>query len=168
MSFLIETFTGQADLAEDRIRLDAINPDGETQSIFLTRRLADRMVPLLVDRAEQQVVPGVPKEIGLAMNQEQLRLERDENPIAPVETKQGSSRWLCQTVHVGENDDQIVWTLTDDGDNTAMMGLPGDGVRNVLEVLLIVYLGLEWTTQAFPGWMTAREEMPERGKRLLN
>lgn len=166
--FTIETFTGHADLAEDRIRLDAISPEGETQSIFVTRRLADRMVPLLVDRAEAQVVPGVPKEIGLAMNQEQLRIERDENPIAPVEARQDSSRWLCQTVHVGEDQDQVVWTLTDDGDNTAVMGLPGDGVRNVLEVLLIVYQGLEWTTQAFPGWMTAREDVPTRPKRLLN
>lgn len=165
--FTIETITGHADFTEDRIRLDAISPEGETQSIFLTRRLADRMVPLLVDRAEQQVTPGVPKEIGLAMNQEQLRMERDENPIAPVEAKQGSSRWLCHTVHLTEDQDQVIWTLTDD-DNTAVMGLPGDGVRNVLEVLLIVYQGLEWTTQAFPGWMTAREELPERGKRLLN
>jgi len=168
MTFTIETFTGQADHAEDRIRLDAISPDGDTQSIFLTRRLADRMVPLLVDRAEAQVVPGVPKEIGLAMNQEQLRLEREENPIAPVETKQGSHRWLCLTVHVGEDDSQVIWTLTDDADNTAVMGLPGDGVRNVLEVLLIVYQGLEWSTQAFPGWMTAREDVPDRPKRLLN
>lgn len=166
--FTIETFTAHADLAEDRIRLDAISPDGETQSIFLTRRLADRMAPLLVDRAEAHAVPGVPKEIALAMNQEQLRMERDENPIAPVEAKQGSSRWLCQTVHVAEDQDQIVWTLTDDSDNTAVMGLPGDGVRNVLEVLHIVYQGLEWTAQAFPGWMTAREELPDRGKRLLN
>ncbi len=166
--FTIETFTAQADLAEDRIRLDAISPDGETQSIFLTRRLADRMVPLLVDRAEQQAMSGVPKDIALAMNQEQLRMERDENPIAPIEAKQGSSRWLCQTVHVGQDQDQVVWTLTDDGDNTAVMGLPGDGVRNVLEVLLIVFQGLEWTLQAFPAWMTSREELPDREKRLLN
>ncbi|MEO6716766.1 MAG: hypothetical protein ABIM50_05905 [Novosphingobium sp.] len=166
--FIIETFTAQSDLAEDRIRLDAISSEGETQSIFLTRRLADRMVPLLVERAEQQTVPGVPKDIALAMNQEQLRIERDENPIAPIEAKQGSSRWLSQTVHVGADDDQVVWTLTDDADNTAVMGLPGDGVRNVLEVLLIVYQGLEWTTQAFPSWMTAREEAPGRSSRVLN
>jgi hypothetical protein len=166
--FIIDTFTAQADLGEDRIRLDAISPEGETQSIFLTRRLADRMVPLLVDRAEMEAAPGVPKEIALAMNQEHLRMERNDNPIAPVEAKQGSSRWLCQTVHVGEDQDQVVWTLTDDGDNTAAMGLPGDGVRNVLEVLLIVYQGLEWTVQAFPGWMTAHEALPEREKRLLN
>ena len=166
--FTIETFTAQADLAEDRMRLDAISPDGETQSIFLTRRLADRFVPLLVDQAERQVMPGLPKELGLAMNQEQLRLEREENPLAAVEPKQGSSRWLCQTIHVAEDQGEVVWTLTDDAANTAVMGLRGDGVRGVLEVLLIVYQGLEWTTQSFPGWMTAREELPDRGSRVLN
>jgi hypothetical protein len=166
--FEIETFTAQADLSEDRMRLDAISTAGETQSIFLTRRLADRFVPLLVAQAEKQAIPGVPKELGLAMNQEQLRIEREENPLAAVEPKQGSSRWLCQTIHIGEDQDKVVWTLTDEAENTAVMGLRGDGVRNVLEVLLIVYQGLEWTTQSFPGWMTARDERPHRSSRVLN
>ena len=166
--FIIETFTAQADLAEDRIRLDAISPAGETQSIFMTRRLADRMVPLLVDQAEPQAMPGVPKDFALAMNQQQLRIEREENPLAPVEAKQGSSCWLCQTIHLGLDQGQAVWTLTDDGDNTAVMGLPGDGVRNVLEVLLIVYQGLEWTVQAFPGWMTVDNEVQLATARVLN
>ena len=166
--FTIETFTAQADLAEDRIRLDAISPAGDTQSIFLTRRLADRMVPLLVDQAEKQVAPGVPKNIGLTMNQQQLRMEREENSLAPVEPKQGSSRWLCRTVHVGTEPGQVVWTLTDDADNTAVMGLPGDGVRNVLEVLLIVYQGLEWSLDAFPCWLVDGDQVSDGAKRLLN
>ena len=166
--FTIETFTAQADLAEDRMRLDAISPEGETQSIFLTRRLADRFVPLLVDQAEKQAMPGLPKDLGLAMNQEQLRIDRDENPLAAVEPKQGSSRWLCQTIHIGEDQGEVVWTLTDDAENTAVMGLSGDGVRNVLEVLLIVYHGLEWTTQSFPGWMITREDLSDRAPRVLN
>ena len=113
-------------------------------------------------------MPGVPKDFALAMNQQQLRIEREENPLAPVEAKQGSSCWLCQTIHLGLDQGQAVWTLTDDGDNTAVMGLPGDGVRNVLEVLLIVYQGLEWTVQAFPGWMTVDNEVPLAPARVLN
>jgi hypothetical protein len=61
-----------------------------------------------------------------------------------------------------------VWTLTDEAENTAVMVLRGDGVRNVLEVLLIIYQGLEWTTQAFPAWMTTREDRPDRASRVLN
>ena len=166
--FVIETFTAHADLSEDRIRLDTISPAGETQSIFVTRRLSDRFVPLLVDRAEKRATPGVPKERGLAMSQQQLRIEREENPIPAVEPKQGSRRWLCQTVHVGEDRDQVVWTLTDDADHKAAMALPGDSVRGVLDVLLQIFHALEWTTQAFPGWMTTREELPDRAPRLLN
>lgn len=65
-------------------------------------------MPLLVNQAEKQVMPGLPKELGLAMNQEQLRIEREQNPLAAVETKQGSSRWLCQTIHIGEDQGEVV------------------------------------------------------------
>ena len=135
--FAIETFTGQPDVAEDRIRLDVLSPAGETQSIYLTRRLANRFVPLLVERIEQHLRPGVPKEIGLAMSQQQLRIERQESRIPDVEPQQGASRWLCQTIHLSDKQGQVLWTLTDDAANTAAMLLPRDGLRSVLEVMLL-------------------------------
>ena len=166
--FAIETFTAHADFAEDRIRLDAISPECETQSIFLTRRLSDRFVPLLVGAAESRVAMGLPKDIGLAMSQQQLRMEREANPLPNVEAKQGSRRWLCLTVHVGEDQGHVIWTLTDDGDNTAVMALPGDSVRSVLDVLLQIFEALEWSTQAFPAWMTTREDVGAASPRMLN
>ena len=167
--FAIETFTAQADFAEDRIRLDAIDPAGETQSIFLTRRLADRFVPLLVEQVEQQVLPGVPLEIGLAMSQQQLRIEREESPLADVEPQQGTSRWLCQTIHLGENRGVAEWTLTDDNANTAVMLLPGEGLRSVLEVMLLTYRRLEWGLEAFPEWLLEGDgDVANGAPRVLN
>ena len=37
---------------EDRLRLDAVDAQGGKQAIFLTRRLADRVIPVLVSHLE--------------------------------------------------------------------------------------------------------------------
>ena len=80
--FAIETFTAQPDLAEDRIRIDALDDSGQAIAIWLTRRLADRFLPLMIAAIEQDARPGIPREIELAMAQQQLRQERDDNPLA--------------------------------------------------------------------------------------
>jgi hypothetical protein len=151
--FGIETFTAQPDYFEDRIRLDTLSPEGETQSIYLTRRLSDRFVPLLVERIELQARPGAPKDIVLAMSQQQLRIERDASPIPDVEPQQGASRWLCQTIHLSEEQGAVLWTLTDDAANTAVMLLAGEDLRGVLEVMLLTYRRLEWGLEVFPLWL---------------
>src|SRR5258706_15085404 len=105
--FAIETFTAQPDFVEDRIRLDAVSAQGESQSIFVTRRLADKFLPLLIERIESEVRPGVPKDIGLAMNQQQLRIERAENPSPDVQPAKGARRWLCVTIHLTQRPDAL-------------------------------------------------------------
>ena len=166
--FAIATFTAQPDIAEDRIRLDVLSPAGATQSIYLTRRLSDRFVPLLLERIESQVGPGVPKEIGLAMSQQQLRIERQESPIPDVEPQQGASRWLCQTIHLSDEQGAVLWTLTDDASNTAAMLLPGEGLRSILEVMLLVYQRLEWGLAVFPEWLLEAGAVPDDAPRVLN
>lgn len=50
--FQIQTFTARYDPAEDRLRLDAIDAKGHKQALLLTRRLADRIIPVLVSHLE--------------------------------------------------------------------------------------------------------------------
>ncbi len=166
--FEIETFTAHPDLLEDRIRIDALDTAGQSQSIFLTRRLADRFVPLLVERIESHVQPGVPRELGLAMDQQQLRIERAENPAPEVQLAEGARRWLCVTIHLSGRPDELEWTLTDDGENTAAMPLSGAGPRAVLDIFLLMYQQMEWGLDAFPGWLTQEAELPDGARRTLN
>lgn len=50
--FQIQTFTARYDPAEDRLRLDAVDAKGHKQALWLTRRLADRVIPVLVSHLE--------------------------------------------------------------------------------------------------------------------
>lgn len=165
--FEIETFTAQPDPVEDRIRLDTASPDGRSAAILLTRRLADRFLPLLINAVEQCTRPGLPHEIELSMTQQQLRIERHENPLPDVVVAEGAALWLCRTVHFESRSDHLLWTLTDDAENTAVMALPGDAARAVLDVFLLMYRQLEWSEQVFPGWITDADEVAS-APRLLN
>ncbi len=165
--FEIETFTAQPDLVEDRIRLDTVSPDGRSATILLTRRLTDRFLPLLINAVEQSARSGLPREIALAMEQQKLRIERHENPVPDVIVAKGSAQWLCRTIHIESRSDHLLWTLTDDGGNTAAMALPGETTRAVLDVFLLMYRQLEWSEQVFPAWMTEADE-PAGSPHMLN
>jgi hypothetical protein len=151
--FEISTFTARPDFEEDRIRLDAIDPAGQTQSILLTRRLCSRFIPGLVERVEAGQQPGARREIGLAMSQQQLRMDRAVSPLPDVVPNEQASRWLCRTIHLTDHPEALEWTLTDDGDNAAVMFLSGLAPREVLEVLMLIYRELEWGLEPFPEWL---------------
>lgn len=166
--FLIQTFTAKADFPEDRIRLDAIDAQGNSQQIHVTRRLADRFIPLLLERVVETAPPGKAREIDLAMRQERLRNERKENPVADVEAKQDAKRWLCLTMHLGGEGGNLGWTLTDEAENKAVMGLGGELPRTVLDIFLLMYRQLEWDTGVFPDWLKEVGRNRDSEPRVLN
>lgn len=152
-TFIIQTFTMQADFNQDRIRLDAVDSAGNYQAIWYTRRLADRFLPPFAKHAEKNVESGLPKDMLLSMNQEQLRMERAENPLPVIPQVADAPPWLCQTVHLNEHPDGLQWTMTDDASIDAHMILADQAVRAVLDVFLTTYRALEWSEQAFPEWV---------------
>ena len=166
--FEIQTFTAQPDFAEDRIRLDAVSADGRFGSIFLTRRLCDRFLPALVEQVEKDVRPGLPRDIDLAMSQQQLRIEREENLLADVEPPAGMRPWLCLTIHFTAHPEGLEWVMTDDAENAARMMLVHAGSRAVLNIFLLMYRHLEWSDEVFPDWLTSEAAMAKPAEATLN
>lgn len=75
--FRIKTFTARYDLVEDRLRLDAVDAEGRIQSIFLTRRLTDKIIPVMVSHLEAKTAEGVPKDLAQGMHQSGARQARE-------------------------------------------------------------------------------------------
>ena len=167
-TFIIQTFTMASDFDEDRIRIHAVDEQGGFQAIFITRRLADRFVPLLVTHAEAQVEAAIPADLALSFEQERLRIDRDDNPQPDVQPLPDAAPWLCRTIHLTAHPDGLQWTLTDDAAIDAHMVLDEEAVRAVLDVLLITYRTLEWSEQAFPEWVSARGQVPVVAPGSLN
>jgi len=153
VNFRVQTFTAIPDLVEDRIRLDVCDEDGMTQSIFLTRRLADRFIPLLLERVESGARQDLARDFDLAMRQQNLRIERERNPVPDVKLGTDAQRWLCVTIHLSHGPEGLLWTLTDEAAHTALIPIPGDGARAVADIILMMYRNLEWPVDVFPEWL---------------
>ena len=113
--FRIQTFTGRYDPVEDRLRLDAVNAAGEKQSIFLTRRLVDRVIPVLVSHLEGKNPEGVPADLAQGMSQSRARQARQTGEATPaVAADTETPTWLCRTMHFQKADHGLNVIFTDD------------------------------------------------------
>lgn len=167
-SFVIQTFTMNADVREDRIRLDTVSTDGGLRSVHFTRRLTDRFIPAMATKAEGTVRAGLPKELALSMEQEALRSRRDANPLPAVPPPADAQAYLCQTIHLSDREDGTLWIQTDDATFEAHMVLGAEALRAVLDVFLITYRALEWSEQAFPDWVRERGKVQAPSPSSLN
>jgi hypothetical protein len=168
--FRIQTFTGRYDPVEDRLRLDAVNAAGEKQSIFLTRRLVDRVIPVLVSHLEGKTPEGVPADLAQGMSQSRARQARQTAEATPaVATDAETPTWLCRTMHFQKADHGLTVIFTDDTQTDAVMPMAEANLRAVLDILLDLYTKANWPTEPFPEWMKPEATVtisPAQGTRL--
>jgi hypothetical protein len=153
--FRIQTFTARYDPVEDRIRFDAVNAQGGKQAIFLTRRLTDRVIPVLVSHLEGKTPEGVPADLAQCMSQSRARQARktgEETPAVAVDA--GTPNWLCRTVHVQKAQQGLKVIFTDDTQTDAVMPMVEANLRAMLDILLDLYGRASWPTEPFPEWMS--------------
>jgi hypothetical protein len=152
--FRIQTFTGRYDPVEDRLRLDLVNAAGEKQSIFLTRRLVDRVIPVLVSHLEGKTPEGVPADLAQGMSQSRARQARQTGEATPaVAVDAETPTWLCRTMHFQTADHGLNVIVTDDTQVDAVMPMVEANLRAVLDIFLDLYTKACWPTEPFPEWI---------------
>lgn len=154
LKFQIKTFTGRYIPVEDRLRLDAVDVDGNKQSLFMTRRLVDRIIPVMVEHLEGQTPEGMPSDLVQEMQQDRARqIQAEGGSEAPVEVAPEFVPWLCRTVHLTKTGPSIVVVFTDDTHIEAHMPMTAENLRVVLDIFKTLYTSADWGLQAFPDWM---------------
>ncbi len=152
--FRIQTFTGRYDPMEDRLRLDAVDARGGKQSVFLTRRLVDRVIPVLVSHLEGKNPEGVPAALAQGMSQSRARQARQTGEATPaVAADTETPTWLCRTMHFQKADHGLNVIFTDDTQVDAVMPMVEANLRAVLDILLELYTKANWPLEPFPEWM---------------
>ena len=168
--FQIQTFTARYDPAEDRLRLDAIDAKGHKQALLLTRRLADRIIPVLVSHLEGNTPEGVPADLAQGMSQSRARQARQTGDTAPaVVAESETPTWLCQTIHVQKAQQGLNVIFTDAARINAVMPMVEANLRAVLDIFLELYTKANWPTEPFPEWMKPEATLtvaPGQGLRL--
>jgi len=168
--FQIQTFTARYDPAEDRLRLDAVDANGQKQALWLTRRLADRVIPVLVSHLEGKTPEGIPPDLAQGMSQSRARQARQTADTSPaVVAESGTPPWLCRTIHVQKAQQGLNVIFNDDVSVSAVMPMVELNLRAVLDILLDLYTKAGWPTEPFPEWMKPEATLtvaPGQGARL--
>jgi len=152
--FQIQTFTARYDPAEDRLRLDAVDANGQKQALWLTRRLADRVIPVLVSHLEGKTPEGIPPDLAQGMSQSRARQARQTGEATPaVAADTETPTWLCRTMHFQKADHGLNVIFTDDTQTDAVMPMVEANLRAGLDILLDLYTRANWPTEPFPEWM---------------
>lgn len=168
--FRIQTFTGRYDPVEDRLRLDAVDAAGGKQAIFVTRRLADRVIPVLVSHLEGTTPDGIPADLAQGMSQSRARQARQTSDATPaVAADAETPHWLCRTVHVQKAEHGLNVIFTDDIRTDAVMPMVEPNLRAVLDIFFDLYSRASWPLEPFPEWMKPEATVtlsPAQGHRL--
>ena len=168
--FRIQTFTARYDPVEDRVRLDAVDAQGGKQAIFLTQRLVDRVIPVLVSHLEGKTPEGVPADLAQGMSQSRARQARQTGEATPAIAPDAETpTWLCRTMHFQKADHGLNVIFTDDTQTDAIMPMVEANLRAVLDIFLDLYTKAGWPTEPFPAWQKPEATLtvvPGQGVRL--
>ena len=152
--YVIKTFTGRYIPVEDRLRLDAVDEEGNKQSLFMTRRLTDNVLTVMVEHLEGQTPEGMPSDLVQEMQQDRARqVHAEGGSEAPVYVEPEFVPWLCRTVHLTKTGPGLSVVFTDDTHIEAHMPMTVENLRVVLDIFKTLYTSAEWGLQAFPDWM---------------
>ena len=88
----------QFDPLEDRIIMDCSNKSKDTQRLWLTRRLLNRLIPSLTDQLEVASANKISKELEQAFAQEKAEVNKIKTKS--VVLKKDNPSWLVTSVKV--------------------------------------------------------------------
>ena len=114
---------------------------------MLTRRLADRVIPVLVSHLEGKTPEGIPADLAQGMSQSRARQARQTADTMPaVVAESGTPTWLCRTIHVQKAQQGLNVIFTDDASVSAVMPMVEANLRAVLDIFLELYTKANWPT----------------------
>jgi hypothetical protein len=150
---------------EDRISISAVLRDGGTARIWLTQRMANRLIPALInaikprhkDPAYVDIIAGVSLTKAIAR----------QEPQAPVSAKEPGHEWLVSKIDLQMPTSGAVVIFYGTAGQSARIGFNFDLLRQWLSILQRVYAAAEWRGADWPDWMAAPSEK-KAADRLLH
>ncbi len=165
--FSIVTVTMQFDPLEDRLIMDCSDKSKNTQRLWLTRRLLDRLIPSLTDQLEVNSTNKISKELEQSFEQEKAEINKTKTES--VKLLKNNPSWLVTSVKVGKNRQEfkLLFIENENYQNKAEFVLAIPNLRQWLNALFKIYLKANWDTKFFPGWIDTDMSLSEE-KPILN
>ena len=136
---------------EDRIRICGEAENAAPVVIWLTQRLLNRVLPVLLQWLERQNANTPRAEALQGFAQQAARAEM--KPQAPVRASKGCAAWLVQSVDVKQSAQVVILTFKSIDNQNATLTLAATPLRHWLNILHDTYLKAEWSLDVWPEWV---------------
>ena len=141
--------------------MDCCNKSKDTQRLWLTRRLLNRLIPSLTDQLEVNSANKISKELEQAFAQEEAEIKKIKTKS--VLLKKDNPSWLVTSVkvekskfefkHLFINEKGLKTAEKDGTQKKAEFVLAISNLRQWLNALFKIYTKAEWDTKCFPNWI---------------
>lgn len=152
MTQILERITTEYIDTEDRIRLSGEVGSDAPVVIWLTRRLLQRLLPMLLQWLENQSGDMPHAEILQGFAQQAAKAELTLQP--PVRACGESAAWLVSLVDVEQSEQMVTLTFHGvNGQTPVSLALAATTLRQWLSIVYEAYLKAEWSIEIWPGWL---------------
>ena len=157
-------------ISEDRLRLTGEDRDGNRVAIWLTFRLLQRLVPVLLkylddQLGEQAKAAGPTLKLGdlqeFAQASAKSALKRGDTE--PVTWSEGDSEWLANSVDYSSSKQAVRLIFVSKNQQRAGFTMAAGLLRQWLTILYAGYRQAGWSTAIWPEWMEAAEGKTSSG-----
>ena len=147
--------------AEDRIRLSGEVTNAAPVVIWLSFRLLQRMLPLVLRSVERQGAAADSPRAEALHGFAQEAAKSELKPQPPVRATSESRDWLALSVDIANTERGIHMTFRGTNGQQATLGLEAKPLRQWLAILHGAYAKAGWPLDVWPRWV--RESLPQPG-----
>jgi len=153
----VRKFSLRYDAQEDRIAWDMEHDDGRRTRLWLTQRLANRLVKALIPLVEKAaaVPPGAPEQAAAVQSFEQAAAMSGFGSVSPVIPSDDAALGLVRSVQIAPKAPGMILTFTLGANAEQILKLDSPAVRQALAVLRGLYQAAGWPADFWPRWLDA-------------
>lgn len=137
--------------SEDRIRIVGESADLTVTTVWLSRRLLERLLPLLTQWLEGQVLGAAHAD--MLLNWEQQAANAELQPQAPVLIKASSVSWVTTAIDIQREPSQLTIVFRADDGRKAGLAMPARALRQWIGILHGQSEKAEWRLPVWPTWV---------------
>ena len=167
MVIKLQRLTTEYIVIEDRIRISGETRDSGPVVMWLTNRLAMRVVPQLLRWLEDQAAPTA----GSSSDSPGLKRELQSfaqaaavaglKPHKPVIAEAGTSSWIVQAIDITVTRGRLSLTFRGELDQSASLPFDAKGLRQWLSIVHRAWLKAQWPSLVWPDWIKREESPPQ-------
>ncbi|MCV6577308.1 MAG: hypothetical protein OIF58_16420, partial [Cohaesibacter sp.] len=139
---------------EDRIQLVGHDEAGQVYQLWLTRRLSDRLLALLIEGLDPQDKATYSLDMMQSFEQEKAVHQIEATAPVTLSNEQAPLCWLVNNVDITRSPEGVVLVFKDDGDLEATLPLQVIELRQWLSICYKIYKTAEWPMRLWPAWIT--------------